>query len=76
MSLTEGWKRYREWLFDDEALGFRLDVSRTGLDASVVASLAAPLARAFEEMHRNVQTGIPIVQVASEMPASVKSLIP
>jgi NADPH:quinone reductase-like Zn-dependent oxidoreductase len=34
------------------------------------------LPRAFEEMHRNVQTGIPIARVAESMPASVKSLIP
>jgi hypothetical protein len=34
------------------------------------------LPRAFEEMHRNTQTGIPIVRVAKKMPAAVKDLIP
>ena len=34
------------------------------------------LPRAMEEMHSNTQTGIPVVRIASEMPASVESLIP
>jgi crotonyl-CoA carboxylase/reductase len=34
------------------------------------------LPRAFEEMHQNVQTGIPIVRVAADMPESVKRLAP
>lgn len=34
------------------------------------------LPRAFEEMHQNTQTGIPIVRVASEMPEAVRNLIP
>ncbi len=33
------------------------------------------LPRALSEMHHNTQTGIPIVRVATDMPASVKSLI-
>jgi NADPH:quinone reductase-like Zn-dependent oxidoreductase len=33
------------------------------------------LPRAMEEMHQNVQTGIPIVRVASELPASVRPLV-
>jgi NADPH:quinone reductase-like Zn-dependent oxidoreductase len=33
------------------------------------------LPRAFEEMHQNVQTGIPIVRVAEEMPQAVESLV-
>jgi NADPH:quinone reductase-like Zn-dependent oxidoreductase len=32
--------------------------------------------RCLAEMHRNLQTGIPIVRVAAEMPESVKALIP
>jgi crotonyl-CoA carboxylase/reductase len=32
------------------------------------------LPRAMEEMHQNVQTGIPIVRVATELPASVRKL--
>jgi len=34
----------------------------------------ADLPRAFEEMHQNVQTGIPIVRVAKSLPASVAKL--
>jgi crotonyl-CoA carboxylase/reductase len=34
------------------------------------------LPRCFEEMHRNTQTGIPIIRVAKEMPASVRHLTP
>jgi crotonyl-CoA carboxylase/reductase len=34
------------------------------------------LPRAFEEMHQNVQTGIPIVRVAKKMPAAVAGLVP
>ena len=34
------------------------------------------LPRAAKEMHENVQTGIPIVRVAQDMPAAVSSLIP
>jgi NADPH:quinone reductase-like Zn-dependent oxidoreductase len=34
------------------------------------------LPRAMAEMHENVQTGIPIIRVASEMPAVVAELIP
>jgi hypothetical protein len=30
----------------------------------------------MEEMHNNTQTGIPVVRIASKMPASVESLIP
>jgi NADPH:quinone reductase-like Zn-dependent oxidoreductase len=34
------------------------------------------LPRAIAEMHDNVQTGIPIVRVASELPASVRGIVP
>lgn len=34
------------------------------------------LPRAIDEMHKNVQTGIPIIRVATEMPPAVKGLIP
>jgi crotonyl-CoA carboxylase/reductase len=33
------------------------------------------LPRAFEEMHQNIQTGIPIIRVAEDMPDSVKGLV-
>jgi crotonyl-CoA carboxylase/reductase len=34
------------------------------------------LPRAFEEMHQNTQTGIPIIRVAADVPASVRALVP
>ncbi|MFQ5515622.1 MAG: zinc-binding dehydrogenase [Myxococcota bacterium] len=34
----------------------------------------ADLPRAFEEMHQNVQTGIPIIRVAEELPDAVRGL--
>ena len=34
------------------------------------------LPRAMAEMHENTQTGIPIVRIASDLPASVTSLVP
>lgn len=34
------------------------------------------LPRCFDELEANTQTGIPIVRVASDMPASVKGLVP
>ena len=33
------------------------------------------LPRAFEEMHQNIQTGIPILRVAEDMPEAVKPLL-
>src|SRR5205814_10603765 len=33
------------------------------------------LGRAFEEMHKNTQTGIPIIRVADDLPDAVKGLI-
>jgi NADPH:quinone reductase-like Zn-dependent oxidoreductase len=34
------------------------------------------LPRAIDEMHKNVQTGIPIIRVAKEMPAAVRGMVP
>jgi hypothetical protein len=34
------------------------------------------LPRAMHEMHRNTQTGIPIIRVARDMPEAVKGLTP
>jgi NADPH:quinone reductase-like Zn-dependent oxidoreductase len=34
------------------------------------------LPRAFEEMHQNTQTGIPIIRIADDMPDAVKGLTP
>ena len=36
----------------------------------------ADLPRAMAEMHENIQTGIPVVRIADDMPESVKDLIP
>jgi crotonyl-CoA carboxylase/reductase len=33
------------------------------------------LPRAFHEMHENVQTGIPVIRVADDLPAAVKALV-
>jgi hypothetical protein len=34
------------------------------------------LPRAIHEMHLNIQTGIPIVRVARDLPDAVRSLVP
>jgi NADPH:quinone reductase-like Zn-dependent oxidoreductase len=34
------------------------------------------LPRAIDEMHKNTQTGIPIIRIASELPASVAAIAP
>jgi hypothetical protein len=34
----------------------------------------ADLPRCFDEMHKNTQTGIPIIRVAKELPASVRAI--
>jgi hypothetical protein len=34
------------------------------------------LPRAFEEMHQNTQTGIPIIRVATDVPESARALVP
>ena len=34
------------------------------------------LGRAFEEMHRNTQTGIPIIRIADDLPDTVANLVP
>jgi NADPH:quinone reductase-like Zn-dependent oxidoreductase len=34
------------------------------------------LPRAFEEMHKNTQTGIPIIRIATDVPAAARSLVP
>jgi hypothetical protein len=34
------------------------------------------LPRAFQEMHDNTQTGIPIIRIADDLPDSVKDIAP
>lgn len=51
MSGTGCWERYRAWLWDDRALGFRLDVSRMDLPEDAAERMAAPFAAAFAAMN-------------------------
>ena len=44
------WDRYRAWLYDDPALGVRLDVSRMDLPDDADVALAGAFARAFDAM--------------------------
>ena len=46
------WDRYRQWLWDDRQLGFRLDVSRMDLSEGFLQKMAPRLEQAFEEMAR------------------------
>jgi glucose-6-phosphate isomerase len=50
MTSRELWALYRQMLYDDAALGFRLDLSRAGLDEAALASRAAALRSALDEM--------------------------
>jgi len=52
MNSRELWQRYREWLYDDPELGFRLDVSRMDMGAESVERLRPALELAFDEMQR------------------------
>jgi glucose-6-phosphate isomerase len=44
------WQRYRASLFDDPATGFRLDTSRTGIDADYLGRMGPACSRALEAM--------------------------
>ncbi len=50
MTARELWDRYRFWLIDEPALGFRLDVSRMGLPDDYDRSMDAAIGRAFDAM--------------------------
>jgi glucose-6-phosphate isomerase len=50
MDDAELWRRYRRWLFDDPASGFRLDVSRMDLPEDLLAREAARLSAAGDAM--------------------------
>jgi glucose-6-phosphate isomerase len=52
------WARFRGRLWDDPALGIRLDVSRMPIDEVMLDPMRAPLARAFEAMRRLEAGGI------------------
>jgi glucose-6-phosphate isomerase len=44
------WKRYKSWLFDDPATGFRLDVSRMDLPDDLDKTMGSAFAKAFAAM--------------------------
>jgi glucose-6-phosphate isomerase len=44
------WDRYKTWLYDDPATGFRLDVSRMDLPDDLPEAMAGPFAKAFSSM--------------------------
>jgi glucose-6-phosphate isomerase len=52
MSTDSLWNAYREWLFDAPESGFRLDVSRMGMQRDFLARMQPRLAAAFEAMEQ------------------------
>ena len=52
------WDRYRRWLYDDPASGFRLDVSRMDLPDDADASYGEAFERAFHAMEELERGGI------------------
>jgi glucose-6-phosphate isomerase len=52
MTPRELWERYRSLMFDEPALGFRLDLSRMPLDAALLEEREAPMQAAFAAMER------------------------
>ncbi|MCP3980936.1 MAG: glucose-6-phosphate isomerase [bacterium] len=52
MSAEGQWERYREWLYDDPGQGFRLDVSRMGLQSEFVERMTPRLEASIEAMRR------------------------
>ena len=50
MSKQDLWESYRSWLFDDSELGFKLDLSRMGIPADFMQSMAPSIAAAFRDM--------------------------
>jgi glucose-6-phosphate isomerase len=58
MGSHELWSRYKSWLCDAPELGFRLDVSRTGLTERYVESMAPKTRAAFEAMEALEQGAI------------------
>ncbi|MCB1054277.1 MAG: glucose-6-phosphate isomerase [Acidobacteria bacterium] len=50
MDWAKRWQRYRDLLFDDEALGLRLDLSRMGLPEGFLGDHEDAMARAFAAM--------------------------
>jgi glucose-6-phosphate isomerase len=50
MTVSELWKRYRAWLFDDPELGVRLDLSRMNMPSDYLERMASRMSDAFESM--------------------------
>ncbi|HVO11329.1 MAG TPA: glucose-6-phosphate isomerase [Vicinamibacteria bacterium] len=50
MNTRELWERYRALLFDDPALGVRLDLSRMGIDDAALVRLEPALQKAYQAM--------------------------
>src|SRR6267378_4801978 len=50
MDSRELWNRYKAWLYDDPATGFRLDVSRMDLREDHDEAMAPAFAKAFSAM--------------------------
>jgi len=52
------WDRYRAWLYDEPAVGFRLDVSRMDLPDPIDETMRAAFDRAFDAMEALERGGI------------------
>ena len=50
MSDQRSWERYCRWLYNDEGLGLRVDVSRMNFDEAFLSRMAEPIARALAAM--------------------------
>jgi glucose-6-phosphate isomerase len=50
MTARELWQRYKDLLFDDPGLGFRLDLSRMGIDERALAEREGSVQRALSAM--------------------------
>src|SRR5258706_10504648 len=50
MDSSSIWNRYKAWLYDDPATGFRLDVSRMDLPPDHDKAMAPAFAQAFSAM--------------------------
>ncbi len=48
--MADLWQRYQHYLYQDEALGFSLDISRMAFPDDFFARMESPIGRAFEAM--------------------------
>jgi glucose-6-phosphate isomerase len=56
MSSPDLWQSYRDWLYDNRDLGFRLDISRMDMPGDILDRMGPPLERAFTAM-RELEAG-------------------